>query len=64
MNKIISTDDIDRVEMYIDASFGSHEDDAGHSALVTMVGTTTAALLKYSKHKIGTKNSTETDRYQ
>ena len=46
--------------MYIDASFSTHEDGAGHSALVTMVGST-AAICKSSKQKLGTRNSTESE---
>jgi len=55
-----STDEIKRVEMFIDASFASHHDGAGHSALVTLVGTT-ATILRSSKQKIRTKNSPETE---
>ena len=58
--KVITTTKIERVEMYIDASFSSHTDGAGHSALVTFVGTT-ATILKSSKQKMGTKNSTEAE---
>jgi len=58
--KVISINKIERVEMFIDASFASHEDGAGHSALVTFVGTT-APILKSSKQKIGTRNSTEAE---
>lgn len=70
MNKIISTDDIDRVEMYIDASFGSHEDDEGHSALVTMVGSlpqlfsnipNTRSVPRTRQRLIGINNSTESE---
>jgi len=46
--------------MFIDASFASHHDGAGHSAMVTFVGTT-ATILRSSKQKIGTKNSTEAE---
>ena len=46
--------------MYIDAVFSSHTDGAGHSAIVTFVGTT-ATILKSTKEKIGTKNSTEAE---
>ena len=52
--KVITATRIERVEMFIDASFSSHPDGAGHSAMVTFVGTT-AAILKSSKQKIGTK---------
>jgi len=58
--KVISTDEIKRVEMFIDASFASHYDGAGHSAMVTLVGTT-ATILRSSKQKIGPKNSTEAE---
>jgi len=58
--KVISATEIERVEMFIDASFSSHPDGAGHSALVAFVGTT-ATILKSSKQKIGTKNSTEAE---
>ena len=57
---MISTDEIKRVEMFIDESFASSEDGAGHSAFVTFVGTA-ATILKSSKQKIGTKNSTEAE---
>ena len=46
--------------MFIDASFSSHPDGAGHSAIVTFVGST-ATILKSTKQKIGTKNSTEAE---
>ena len=46
--------------MYIDASFSSHPGGAGHSAMVTFVGTT-ATILRSSKQKIGTKSSTEAE---
>jgi len=46
--------------MFIDASFASHHDGAGHSAMVTFVGTT-ATILRSSKQKIGTENSTEAE---
>jgi len=58
--KVISINMIERVEMIIDASFASHDDGAGHYALVTFVGTT-ATILKSPKQKIGTKNSTEAE---
>jgi len=53
--KVISIIKIERVEMLIDASFASHDDGAGHSA------TSTATILRTSKQKIGTKNSTEAE---
>lgn len=46
--------------MFIDASFNSSEDGAGHSAFVTFVGTA-ATIVKSSKQKIGTKDQ-ELDR--
>jgi len=54
--KVISIDEIKRVEMFIDASFASHHDGAGHSAMVTFVRTT-ATILRSSKQKIGTKKT-------
>jgi len=42
--KVISTDEIKRVEIFIDASFASHHDGAGHSAIVTLVGTIVTIL--------------------
>jgi len=46
--KVISTDVIKRVEMFIDASFASHHDGARHFAMVTLVGTTEAELVALS----------------
>jgi len=46
--------------MFIDASFTSSEDGAGHSAFVTFVGTA-ATIVKSSKQETGTKNSTEAE---